>query len=145
MGKTLSQTCADCGMEFGSAWARTEHTKTCPVKQGAELRRVQEQLEWKRTRIVRWVEDSYQSAARAFTAYHNGQTEMAHRFHEWLAEDFTERVRDLEALSDAVAQAQRIHYPRMTRVASDVALLLDQANELASILSTLHRAYGVRP
>ena len=145
MPKTETATCPDCGTEFGSKWARADHAKHCPVQQSAELRRMQEQLEWKRTRIVRWVEESYQSAVRAFTAYHNGQTELAHRFHGWLAEDFPDRVRDLEALSDAVAQAQRVHFPRMSRLTSDVALLLDQANELASILSTLHRDYGVRP
>ena len=32
---------------------RAPTTKHCPVKQSTELRRVQEQLEWKRSRIER--------------------------------------------------------------------------------------------
>lgn len=144
MPRNETYACADCGTEFGSKWARTEHEKNCLVKQSAELRRTQEQLEWKRSRIERWLEESYRSAARAFTAYHNSNQEEARRLHKWLSEDFNDRVRDLSELSEAVNQAQRIHFPRMSRLASDVALLLEQAKDLAAIVSTLHRDYGER-
>lgn len=144
MAKSETYACADCGTEFGSKWARTEHEKNCLVKQSAELRRIQEQLEWKRSRIERWLEESYRSAARSFTAYHNSNGEEGRRMHQWLAEDFSDRVRDLSELSEAVNQAQRVHFPRMSRLASDVTLLLEQAKELAAILSTLNRDYGER-
>lgn len=136
--------CSDCGTEFGSKWARTEHEKSCPVKQSAELRRVQEQFEWHKARIEQWIHESYRSVARAFTAYHNSDLETGRRMHQWFAEDFSNRVRDLESLSDAVSQAQRAHFPRMSRLSSDVALLLEQARDLAGMLSTLNRDYGVR-
>lgn len=144
MARNESFACADCGTEFGSKWARTEHEKSCLVRQSAELRRIQEHFEWKRSRIERWVEESYRSAARAFAAYHNSEVEEGGRMHQWLAGDFDERVRDLEALSEAVNQAQRAHFPRMSRLASDLALLLEQTRELATILSTLNRDYGAR-
>ena len=136
--------CPDCGEKFGAKWTLTDHGKSCPVKQSAELRRVQEQLEWQKSRVESWIKESYRSAARAFSAYHNSELEMATRMHQWFAEDFDLRIRDLEVLSDAVGQAQRVHFPRMSRLASDVALLLEQAKELASMLSTLNRDYGVR-
>lgn len=144
MSRSEACGCADCGTEFGSKWARTEHEKSCLVKQSAELRRIQEQLEWRRSRIERWIEESYRSAARAFAAYHDAQREEGQRMHLWFAEDFDDRVRDLEALGDALTQAHKTHYPRLSRLSSDVALLLEQAKELASILATLNRDYGAR-
>ena len=135
--------CPDCGATFGSKWALTEHAKSCPVKQNAELRRVQEKLDDQKSRVEKWIAESYRNAARAFAFYHNGNAEQAQMMHKWFAEDFDYRIRDLEVLSEGVSQAQRVHFPRMTRLASDVALLLEQAKDLAWMLSTLNRKYGV--
>ncbi len=144
MSKTESFVCSDCGTAFGSKWARTDHEKHCPVKQSAELRRVHEQLEWKRSRIERWIHESYQYAARAFAAYHNGEVEHGRRMHQWVAEDFSSTVHELEGLSEGVTQAHKAHFPRLSKLRSDVALLLEQAQELTAILATLNRDYGVR-
>lgn len=145
MPKTETYPCPDCGVAFGSKWARTEHERSCPVRHSAELRRIQEQLEWKRARIERWVHESYLNAARAFAAYHNGDVASGQRMHQWLAEDCNNTIRDLEDLSDGVAQANQIHFPRWSKLRADVALLVDQAKDLTSILTTLNQAYGVRP
>lgn len=136
--------CPDCGTEFGSKWARTDHEKSCPVKQSAELRRIQEQLEWKRARIERWIHESYVNAARSFAAYHNGHAEQGRRTHQWLAEDFDNAIRDLELLGDGVNQASKAYFPRLNKLRGDVALLVEQAQDLTSILATLNRAYGAR-
>lgn len=143
MTKTETYDCPDCGTAFGSKWARTDHEKSCPVKQSAELRRVQEQLEWKRSRIERWIHEGYLCAARAFAAYHNDQVEHGRRMHQWLAEDFTNTVQELEQLSDGV-QAHRALFPRLSKLRSDVALLLEQTQDLTVILATLNRDYGAR-
>lgn len=145
MAKKESFACPDCGTEFGSAWARTDHTKHCPVRQSTELRRIQEQLEWKRTRIERWIQESYRSAARSFAAYHNGEVEHGRRLHGWLAQDFASTVYELEQLSDGVTQASKAHFPRLSKLRSDVTLLLEQAQDLTSILATLNRDYGATP
>ena len=144
MAKPETFACADCGTAFGSKWARTDHEKHCPVKQSTELRRVQEQLEWKRARIERWIHESYLSAARSFAAYHNGEVEHGRRLHQWLAEDFGNSIHELEMLSDGVAQAHKALFPRLSKLRTDVALLLDQARDLTSILGTLNRDYGAR-
>jgi hypothetical protein len=135
--------CADCGTAFGSKWARTDHEKICAVRQSVELRRIQEQLEWKRARIERWVQESYTSAARAFAAYHNGNTVLGQRLHKWLAEDFDSTVRDLEVLSQGISQVGKTHYPRVAKLRSDVGLLVEQTKDLTSILETLNRIQGV--
>ena len=135
--------CPDCGATFGSKWALTDHATSCPVKKNAELRRAQEKLNDKKARVEKWIEESYRNAARAFSFYHNGNVEQARMMHKWLAEDFDYRVRDLEDLSDGIAQAQRVYFPNMTRLASDVKLLVEQTKDLASILSTLNDKYGV--
>jgi DNA repair exonuclease SbcCD ATPase subunit len=144
MAKGETFLCPDCGTEFGSKWARTEHERSCPVKQSAELRRIQEQLEWKRARIERWIQESYRSAARAFAAYHNHQVENGRRMHQWLAEDFHSSIRDLELLSDGVNQASKTHFPRLNKLRSDVTLLVEQVQDLTAILSVLNRDYGER-
>ena len=144
MPKTESFVCPDCGTAFGSKWARTDHEKQCPVQRSAELRRIQEQLEWKRSRIERWIHEAYRSAARAFAAYHNGETEHGRRLHQWLAEDFSSTVHDLEQLSEGVTQANKVHFPRLNKLRSDVALLLEQAQDLTAILGALNRDYGAR-
>jgi hypothetical protein len=144
MPKQETYPCPDCGTEFGSKWARTEHERNCPVRQSAELRRIQEQLEWKRSRIERWIHESYLSAARAFAAYHNDEVSNGQRLHQWLAEDFSNAIRDLETLSEGVNQASKVHFPRLNKLRSDVALLVEQAQDLTSILTTLNREYGVR-
>jgi hypothetical protein len=145
MRKSETYPCPDCGTEFDSKWARTAHEKSCPVKQSLELRRLQEQLEWRRLRIERWLGESYRSVARSFAAYHNGEVESGQRMHQWFAEDFQDQVRNLEALGDALSQANKTHFPRLNKLRSDVALLVEQAQELASILATLNRDYGARP
>ena len=145
MPKTETYACADCGTTFGSAWARTDHEKHCPVKHSSELRRLQEQLEWKRSRIERGIHESYRSAARSFAAYHNGEVEHGRRLHQWLAEDFSSTLAELELLSDGVNQASQAHFPRLNKLRSEVALLLEQAQDLTSILSALHRDYGAKP
>lgn len=144
MPKQATYPCADCGTEFGSKWAKEEHERHCPVRQSAELRHTQEQLEWKRSRIERWIHESYLSAARAFAAYHNGEKAGGQRLHQWLAEDFTSAIRDLETLSQGVEQASKVHFPRLNKLRADVKLLLDQAQDLTSILATLNRDYGAR-
>lgn len=145
MPRMESFACPDCGTEFGSKWARTDHEKHCPVKQSAELRRIQEQLEWKRARIERWIHESYLSAARSFAAYHNGESEHGRRLHQWLAQDFSSTVQELELLSDGVTQANKAHFPRLNKLRSDVTMLLEQAQDLTSILATLNRDYGAQP
>lgn len=145
MPKTDSYACPDCGTEFGSSWARTDHAKHCPVKHSTELRRVQEQLEWKRARIERWIQESYRSAARSFAAYHNGEVEHGRRLHQWLAEDFSSTIHELELLSDGVNQANKAHFPRLSKLRSEVSLLLEQAQDLTAVLGTLNRDYGTTP
>jgi len=142
MSKHAMHSCPDCGMEFGSAWAVTNHQRTCPVRQSHELRRIQENLEWKRGRIERWLHESYASAARAFAAYHNGHLEEARRLHQWVAEDFESTIAELTALSEGVAQAGSSHYPRLAKLRGDVKLHLEQAQDLRLILETLQRDYG---
>ena len=144
MSKTEAFVCPDCGTAFGSKWARTDHEKHCPVKQSAELRRIQEQLEWKRSRIERWLHEGYLCAARAFAAYHNDQVEHGRRMHQWLAEDFTSTVQELEQLSEGITQASQAFFPRLNKLRLDVALLLEQTQDLTAILATLNRDYGVR-
>ena len=145
MAKTESYVCPDCGTEFGSGWARTDHEKHCPVRQNAELRRVQEQLEWRRARIERGIQESYRSAARSFAAYHNGEVEHGRRLHGWLAQDFSTTVYELEQLSDGVTQAHKVHFPRLSKLRSEVSLLLEQAQDLTAILAALGRDYGAPP
>ena len=136
--------CPDCGATFGSKWALTEHAKSCPVKQSAELRRVQEKLEDQKARVEKWIVECYRHAARAFSAYHNGRVEEARMMHKWLAEDFDYRIADLERFSEGVAQAQRVHFPRMSRLTREVPLLVEQTKDLASMLSTLNQKYGAQ-
>ena len=68
MAKPETFVCPDCGTAFGSKWARTDHEKQCPVKQSTELRRVQEQLEWKRARIERWTSKKYRAGKTLVSA-----------------------------------------------------------------------------
>ena len=78
-------------------------------------------------------------------AYHNGEVEHGRRLHDWLAQDFASTVYELEQLSDGVTQANKAHFPRLNKLRSDVTLLLEQAQDLTSILATLNRDYGARP
>ncbi|MFO0580607.1 MAG: hypothetical protein U1A78_42085 [Polyangia bacterium] len=144
MGRSETHLCTDCGQALGSRAALLDHGRSCPVKHSAELRRIQEQFEWQRGRIERWIQESYRSAARAFAAYHNGETEHGQRQHQWLAEDFLNTVRDLEHLGDAVSAASKVHFPRLSKLRSDVGLLVEQAQDLTAILATLNREYGAR-
>lgn len=85
MRKSETYSCPDCGTEFGSKWARTEHEKLCAVKQNAEPRRVQEQLEWRRSCLERWIHEGYRSAARAFAAYQNSDYPRLSRLYSGVA------------------------------------------------------------
>ena len=60
------------------------------------------------------------------------------RVHEQLT------VHELEGLSEGVTQAHKAHFPRLSKLRSNVALLLEQAQELTTLLTTLNRDYGVR-
>jgi hypothetical protein len=144
MPRGETHACEDCGAAFGSRVALSDHARRCPVRQDVELRRVQENLEWKHLRIERWLQEGYRSAARAFAAYHAQATEHAQLLHRWIAEDFQNSVRDLEELSEAVNAASKVHFPRMNKLRADVGLLLEQAQDLTAILATLNRDYGVR-
>ena len=73
-----------------------------------------------------------------------GVVEHGRRLHQWLAEDFGNSIHELEMLSDGVAQAHKALFPRLSKLRTDVALLLDQARDLTSILGTLNRDYGAR-
>lgn len=140
--KKQTVVCIDCGTPFASKAARTAHEKHCPVRQSQETKRSQEQLEWRHTRIQRRVLDSYQSAARAFAAYHNGQTEAARQLHGWLAQDFSSALRELEQLNDGLTQAGGTPSPRISKLRADVVLSLEQVQELRSMLARLNRDYG---
>lgn len=145
MSRKETFACPDCGTEFGSKWARTEHEKLCAVRQSSELRRVQEQLEWKRARIERSIHSSYSTAARCFTAYHDGNGEQGQRLHTWLGEDFDSTIRELQSLCDSLIQESKVHFPRLSKLRSDVALLVEQAQEIRAMLATLNRDFGKRP
>lgn len=129
--------CSYCETEFGSKWARTEHEKTCLVKQSAGLQRVQEALEWKHENVRKIVDECYRYAARSFTAQHATRREEAQRFQSWLAQDFERLVQNLEELNQGVLEASRSHFPRMERMRQQVGLLIEQAKDLQAIRDTL--------
>lgn len=145
MGKKETVICLDCGTKFASKAARADHEKHCPVRQSVETRRMQEQFEWSHARIERRIHESYLSAARAFAAYHNGQMEHARRLHGWLEQDFSSTVQELERLNDGAMPASKAPFPRISKLRSDVALSLEQVQELSFILATLNRDYGAVP
>lgn len=144
-GKRQPVVCIDCGTRFATKAARTDHEKHCPVSQSQQRRRIQEQLEWKHARLERRIHQSYQYAARAFTAYHNGHLEQGRRLHGWLAQDFASTLQELEPLHDAVMQAGKVSAPRINKLSGQVVLSIEQVQELRSILARLNRDYGEAP
>jgi len=138
MAKSEGLACSYCETEFGSKWARTEHEKTCLVKQSGELQRVQEALEWKREQVKKNADECYRYAARGFTAQHEGRREEAQRFLSWLAEDFDRLVQNLEELNQGTIEASKVHFPRMERMKREVGTLIEQAKDLQAIATTLN-------
>lgn len=137
MRKAASYLCADCGAAFGAQWAKTDHARTCPVAQSAELRRVQAALEAKQHSLRAEVDTCYRYAARAFAAHHERRADEARRFLTWLTEDFERLVASLTALSDEVTAARRTQFPRMETTQREVGTLIEQARDLRAIAATL--------
>lgn len=138
MAKSEGMACSYCETEFGSKWARTEHEKTCLVKQSGELQRVQEALEWKREQVKKTADECYRYAARSFMAQHEGRREEAQRFLSWLTEDFNRLVQNLEELNQGTIEASKVHFPRMERMKREVGTLIEQAKDLQAIAATLN-------
>ena len=142
MTNTKSVSCPDCGVECPSKWSlENEHRPKCPLNSGSELRQ-QEAFEWQLGRINKSVVESYSYAARAFSAYINGETERARLFHSWILHEVELVTSELASLTDA-ANTKRIQHPRMQRMRSAVGTLIEQAQDLLKIVATLNREYGV--
>ena len=137
MGKGNSYPCSMCGVVLGSQWALSQHAKSCPVGQSAELRRVQDRLESKERSLRAEVDTCYRYAARAFAAHHEARPEEASRFFTWLTEDFERLVHSLHGLSDELAAAHRALFPRLEATKRAVGTLIEQARDLQAIAATL--------
>lgn len=145
MPKPASYPCADCGAAFGSQWARSEHARSCPVTQSAELRRLQAGLESRQHSLRVEVEACYRYAARAFAAHHEDRAEEARRFLTWLTEDFERLVANLTTLGEDLASAGRTLFPRLESTKREVGTLIEQARDLRAIAETLTRLLPGRP
>ena len=137
MPRNVTHPCTACEQTFGSKWALDEHQKTCPVRRLGDLKRVQEALEWKKGRIEQSIGECYRYAARSFATHHQVRPAEAVRFLDWLEAEVEQVSLALEDLNQALAEANQPHFPRLTRLRTDVGLLMEQVKDLSSITRVL--------